>query len=150
MECGWMTSRPQSSSTNGECTETPVLLHVPVQVFECFCSCLLTSPLSKTLPLYFKCRYYEELLVRAWRLRDPDNSDPQGDLSVHIGKSRQDWTWAGPNGGNPRFMLNADLCLAFDIDVVTDCCARIREGGAVPGEGKPGCISEDIFSMPAS
>lgn len=82
----------------------------------------------------FDKRYYEELLVRAWRLRDPDNNAPQDDLSVHIGQPKQDWTWAGPNGGNPRFMLNADICLAFDIDVVTDCCARIRDGGSTLGE----------------
>lgn len=82
----------------------------------------------------FDKRYYEEILVRAWRLRDPDNNLAQDDLSVHIGQPRQDWTWAGNNGGNPRFMLNADICLAFDIDVVTDCCARIRQGGAVLGE----------------
>lgn len=95
-----------------------------------------------------KCRYYEELLIRAWRLRDPDNRVPQDDLSVHIGAPRQDWTWAGGNQGNPRFMLNADLCLAFDIDTVTDCCARIRQGGTVPGEGERGsnCLIA-LFNM---
>mmetsp|Transcript_34571 Transcript_34571/g.74986 ORF Transcript_34571/g.74986 Transcript_34571/m.74986 type:complete len:642 (-) Transcript_34571:215-2140(-) len=72
----------------------------------------------------FDKRYYEEILRRAWRQRNATSNN----VSV------QDWTWAGNNQGNPRFMLNADLCLAFDIDDTPDCCARIRQGGQTPGE----------------
>jgi len=82
----------------------------------------------------FDKRYYEEILRRAWRLRDPENNTPTEDLSIHLGAPKQDWTWAGPNDGNPRMMLNADICLAFDIDSGIDCCTRIREGPNNPGE----------------
>jgi len=73
--------------------------------------------------LVFDKRYYEEIFRRAWVPRNlDDNGVPQ------------DFTWGNRNGpggnGSPRFMLNTDLCLAFDIDVtrsdnaVFPCCTR--------------------------
>ena len=74
--------------------------------------------------IVFDKRYYEEIFRRAWVPRNlDDNGVPQ------------DFTWGNRNGpganGSPRFMLNTDLCLAFDIDVtrspdnaVFPCCTR--------------------------
>jgi len=81
----------------------------------------------------FDKRYYEEIIRRAWRKRNVAGV--------------QDWTWAGDgalSGGdrlNPRFMLNVDLCLAFDIDELPDCCSRVRQGGNTPGEAF--CLEPD-------
>jgi len=71
--------------------------------------------------LVFDKRYYEEIFRRAWVPRNlDDNGVPQ------------DFTWGNRNNnGSPRFMLNTDLCLAFDIDTtrspdnaVFPCCTR--------------------------
>ena len=63
----------------------------------------------------FDKHYYEELMLRAWRLRDPENSgggnfvasqDPQtivDQMSAMLPTAKQDWTWGGGNGGNPRY-----------------------------------------------
>ena len=62
----------------------------------------------------FDKRYYEEVLRRAWVPRNE-------------GSPVQDWTWGGDNGGSPRFMLNTDMCLLFDLDSansVFPCCSR--------------------------
>ena len=60
----------------------------------------------------FDKRYYEELLRRAWAPRNE-------------GTDAQDWTWGNPiNDGNPRFMLNTDMCLLFDIETTFPCCTR--------------------------
>lgn len=68
----------------------------------------------------FDKRFYEEMLRRAWI---PRNLDDNG--------LPQDWTWGNNNNGNPRFMLNTDMCLLFDIDTerspdnaVFPCCSR--------------------------
>mmetsp|Transcript_33758 Transcript_33758/g.49565 ORF Transcript_33758/g.49565 Transcript_33758/m.49565 type:complete len:313 (-) Transcript_33758:291-1229(-) len=84
--------------------------------------------------IIFNKRYYEEILRRAWRLRDPEDTEPILDLTPHLNAAKQDWTWAGPNGGNPRFMLNADICLAFDIEAGGNCCTRIRDQADELGE----------------
>lgn len=42
----------------------------------------------------------------------------------NIGTDIQDWTWGGPNGGSPRFMLNTDMCLLYDIEQNFPCCSR--------------------------
>ena len=36
----------------------------------------------------------------------------------------QDWTWGGANGNSPRFFLNTDMCLLFDIETTFPCCTR--------------------------
>eukprot|EP00574_Skeletonema_japonicum_P001168 CAMPEP_0201740636 /NCGR_PEP_ID=MMETSP0593-20130828/46404_1 /ASSEMBLY_ACC=CAM_ASM_000672 /TAXON_ID=267983 /ORGANISM="Skeletonema japonicum, Strain CCMP2506" /LENGTH=600 /DNA_ID=CAMNT_0048234957 /DNA_START=99 /DNA_END=1901 /DNA_ORIENTATION=- len=59
----------------------------------------------------FDKRYYEEVLRRAWVPRNQ-------------GTSVQDWTWGGGNNGSPRFMLNTDMCLLFDIESTFPCCSR--------------------------
>jgi len=64
--------------------------------------------------------YYEEILRRAWIPRNQNDPDIQ------------DWTWGGRNGESPRFMLNADLCLVFDIETTFPCCTnvdRFRDDG---------------------
>jgi len=87
---------------------------------------------SEAESLVFDKRYYEEILRRAWIPRNlDDDSVPQ------------DWTWGGSgndeddviatrvDGGgdveinlSPRFMLNTDMCLFFDIDNSVECCSR--------------------------
>lgn len=62
--------------------------------------------------LVFNKRYYEEIIRRAWIPRN-ENAD------------NQDWTWGGRNGNSPRFMLNVDMCLRFDIEHTFPCCTRI-------------------------
>jgi len=59
----------------------------------------------------FDKRYYEEVLRRAWVPRNE-------------GTDVQDWTWGGGNNGSPRFMLNTDMCLLFDIQTAFPCCSR--------------------------
>mmetsp|Transcript_27325 Transcript_27325/g.39135 ORF Transcript_27325/g.39135 Transcript_27325/m.39135 type:complete len:552 (-) Transcript_27325:996-2651(-) len=59
----------------------------------------------------FDKRYYEEVLRRAWVPRNQ-------------GTALQDWTWGGGNNGSPRFMLNTDMCLLFDIETTFPCCSR--------------------------
>lgn len=60
----------------------------------------------------FDKRYYEEVIRRAWVPRNE-------------GTVVQDWTWGNPdNDGNPRFMLNTDMCLLFDIETTFPCCSR--------------------------
>ena len=59
----------------------------------------------------FDKRYYEEVIRRAWVPRNE-------------GTAIQDWTWGGGNNGSPRFMLNTDMCLLFDIDATFPCCSR--------------------------
>ena len=36
----------------------------------------------------------------------------------------QDWTWGNQNVESPRFMLNTDMCLLFDIEQSFPCCTR--------------------------
>ena len=59
----------------------------------------------------FDKRYYEEFIRRAWIPRNP-------------GTNIQDWTWGGNNGDSPRFFLNTDMCLLFDIETSFPCCTR--------------------------
>ena len=59
----------------------------------------------------FDKRYYEEVLRRAWVPRNE-------------GTALQDWTWGGGNNGSPRFMLNTDMCLLFDVETTFPCCTR--------------------------
>ena len=54
--------------------------------------------------------YYDELIRRAWR--------PQ-----FRNGSQHDWTWGGQN--RDVFMLNADICLQFDISS-PNCCTDSR------------------------
>ncbi|KAL7512226.1 hypothetical protein ACHAXN_009257, partial [Cyclotella atomus] len=61
--------------------------------------------------LVFNKRYYEEIIRRAWLPRNQDAAN-------------QDWTWGGRNGDSPRFMLNVDMCLRFDIEQTFPCCTR--------------------------
>lgn len=63
----------------------------------------------------FDKHYYEELMLRAWRFRDPENSggrnfvasqDPQtiaDQMTAMLPAEKQDWTWGGGNGGNARY-----------------------------------------------
>jgi len=63
----------------------------------------------------FDKHYYEELMLRAWRFRDPENSgrgsfvpsqDPLeivSQMTAMLAAEKQDWTWGGGNGGNPRY-----------------------------------------------
>ena len=59
----------------------------------------------------FDKRYYEEVLRKTWVPRNE-------------GTDVQDWTWGGNNDGSPRFMLNTDMCLLFDIETTFPCCSR--------------------------
>ena len=63
----------------------------------------------------FDKHYYEELMLRAWRFRDPENSrgrnfvaseGPQtivDQMTSMLATEKQDWTWGGGNGGNARY-----------------------------------------------
>ena len=63
----------------------------------------------------FDKHYYEELMLRAWRFRDPENSggrnfvaseDPQtivDQMRSMLATEKQDWTWGGGNGENARY-----------------------------------------------
>ena len=63
----------------------------------------------------FDKHYYEELMLRAWRFRDPENSggrnfvasqDPQtivDQMTAMLPAEKQDWTWGGGNGRNARY-----------------------------------------------
>ena len=79
----------------------------------------------------FDKRYFEEIRRRAWRPRN-------------AGLANQDWTWGGGNGNSPRFMLNTDICLDFDIDNLSNCCTRINRLG---NDGTNACIDPDIFEV---
>ena len=59
----------------------------------------------------FDKRYYEEFFRRAWIPRNQNTTV-------------QDWTWGGNNGDSPRFFLNVDMCLFFDIEATFPCCTR--------------------------
>jgi len=68
----------------------------------------------------FDKRYYEELILRAWR--------PRKD-----GEEKQDWTSTHPDNPEPKFMLNTDMCLFYDIETSYPCCSRtdlFRSNGA--------------------
>lgn len=67
-------------------------------------------------------RYYEEFFRRAWIPRNIDTTV-------------QDWTWGGGNNGSPRFFLNTDLCLAFDIEATFPCCTDTSQGNACDRNG---------------
>ena len=73
------------------------------------------------------------MLRRAWRPRN-QNTDVQ------------DWTWGGRNGVSPRFMLNADMCLAFDIAATFPCCTNVntrpRDDGTNQCDGRDGVLSD--------
>lgn len=63
----------------------------------------------------FDKRYYEEGFRRAWIPRDLDTAV-------------QDWTWGNQdNNGSPRFFLNVDMCLFFDIETTFPCCTDITQ-----------------------
>merc|ERR1712194_445216 len=77
--------------------------------------------------------YYEEILRRAWIPRNQDDPDIQ------------DWTWGGRNGDSPRFMLNVDLCLVFDIETTFPCCTKtdlLRTDGENHCDGRNGILSD--------
>lgn len=70
-------------------------------------------------------RYYEEIFRRAWIPRNENNPD-----------APQDWTWGGNNGASPRFMLNTDICLFFDIETTFPCCT---DTGLTQNDGTNQC-----------
>jgi hypothetical protein len=57
----------------------------------------------------FDKRYYQEIFNRAW-------------IPRNLNDPLQDWTWGGNNGESPRFMLNTDICLFYDIETTFPCC----------------------------
>lgn len=81
--------------------------------------------------LVFDKRYFEEIRRRAWRPRNE-------------AENNQDWTWAGNNGGNPRFMLNTDICLQYDIDTLFPCCTRIDR---LNNSGENACLNPDLLNV---
>jgi len=71
----------------------------------------------------FDKRYYEEFFRRAWIPRNQ-------------GTAVQDWTWGGNNNGSPRFFLNVDMCLLFDIEATFPCCTDTSQGTACDRNGQ--------------
>lgn len=55
----------------------------------------------------FDNQYYNEMFTNSWVRRSLN----------------QDWTTGSSTGSVTRMMLNTDLCLVFDIDDGSDCCA---------------------------
>ena len=101
----------------------------------------VSSP-EKIFAQIFDKRYYEEFYRRAWVPRNAN--DP----------NIQDWTWGNPNNnGSPRFMLNTDMCLLYDIKTTFPCCTNnetLRQDGTNACDGGNQVLSDTPCGVTAS